>query len=181
MIPICILAIEDDSDREFMTNLFLQYKRLMYSEIVKIVPNDTAVDDILQDTLVKLIKQLQKLRRFERDQLVNYIITAVQHMAINYLRDQKVIVPFDDCLETPDSEQEQAIIEEHLAHEEAKETLERIWPKLDARNQYLLESRYILEKPMDVIAQELGIKPESVRMALTRARKAAYELLEKEN
>lgn len=39
---------------------------------------------------------------------------------------------------------------------------------------------YILEKSPYEIAANLGIKPDSVRMALTRARKAAYALLAKE-
>lgn len=87
MIPLCILAIEDDSDRKFMEFLFLRYKRLMYSEIMKIVPDAVAAEDILQSTLVKLINCLQKVRTFDRNQRVNYIIAAVQNTAKNYLRD----------------------------------------------------------------------------------------------
>jgi len=30
MIPLCILAIENDDDREFMTNIYNQYQRLIY-------------------------------------------------------------------------------------------------------------------------------------------------------
>lgn len=55
-----------------------------------------------------------------------------------------------------------------------------IWPKLDERSKYLLESRYLLEKSNQEMAQYLGIKPESIRMALTRARKNAVQLWHKE-
>ena len=42
-----------------------------------------------------------------------------------------------------------------------------------------MEAKYILEKSDKEIADELHIKPQSVRMALTRARKNAIELLRK--
>ena len=45
MIPACILAIEDESDREFMTSLFLQYEKLMYSTIRKVTQDSWLVDD----------------------------------------------------------------------------------------------------------------------------------------
>ena len=37
-----------------------------------------------------------------------------------------------------------------------------------------------MEKPMSELGKELGIKTDSVRMTLARARRKAYELLEKE-
>lgn len=39
MIPFCILAIENDDDREFMAGLFLRYQRLLYNEIYEILNN----------------------------------------------------------------------------------------------------------------------------------------------
>ena len=39
MIPYCILVIEDDDDRAFMEQLFVDYHRLMYHEIFKLVHN----------------------------------------------------------------------------------------------------------------------------------------------
>lgn len=36
MLPICILVIEDESDREFMAEVFAQYQWLMYSTIENI-------------------------------------------------------------------------------------------------------------------------------------------------
>ena len=34
MIPYCILVIEDDDDRTFMEQLFVDYHRLIYHELV---------------------------------------------------------------------------------------------------------------------------------------------------
>lgn len=182
MIPICILVIEDDSDRAFMENLFLQYNRLMYHEIFKITNNPDMTDDILQSTLEKLIDKLQKLRSLDRNGLVNYIITASKNTAFNYLRDEKSDrrMSFDDFIDSPDLYNDKNANEERIIVVEEWDSLRLIWPKLDERSKYLLESRYILEKSDEEMAQHLGIKPGSVRMALTRARKNAVQLWHEE-
>ena len=48
MIPYCILVIEDDNDREFMTLLFIRFQRLLYKEIYEILKNPWNTEDIRQ-------------------------------------------------------------------------------------------------------------------------------------
>ena len=62
MVPFCILAIENEDDREFMTRLYLDYSRLMQQQITKIVQDEWAAEDLMQTTLVKLIDKVQDLR-----------------------------------------------------------------------------------------------------------------------
>lgn len=50
--------------------------------------------------------------------------------------------------------------------------------QLDERTRYLLEGYYILDLPVAEMARELNIKPASLRMVLTRARKTAYQFLQ---
>ena len=83
-------------------------------------------------------------------------------------------------LDGEDTEHDRQAIEYRLISNENLVALSRVWPKLDARNRWILESHYIQEKPPDEMARELGIKPESLRMVLSRARKAAYRLMEDE-
>ena len=71
-------------------------------------------------------------------------------------------------------------MEDLLISKEEIDELVRRWPQLDAKSKYLLEGKYILGKSDEVMAEELSINPASVRMALTRARQCAYQLLTKE-
>ena len=66
---------------------------------------------------------------------------------------------------------------EYMISKDEIDELVRRWPKLDDRSKMLLEGKYILGKSDEVLAEELSIKPASVRMALTRARQCAYRLL----
>lgn len=75
----------------------------------------------------------------------------------------------------PNEERRQ--MEEYMISKDEIDELVRRWPKLDDRSKMLLEGKYILGKSDEVLAEELSIKPASVRMALTRARQCAYQLL----
>ena len=65
-----------------------------------------------------------------------------------------------------------------IAKEEIEEMVRR-WSQLDERSKHLLEGKYILGKSDEALAEELSINPASVRMALTRARQNAYQILTK--
>lgn len=182
MIPICILAIDNDDDREFMSRLFLSYNRLMYNEIIKIIHDPWVADDLLQATLEKLIDKITELRNKDRDRLVSYIIVSCKNTARNYLRDQKrhPAFCFDEEVDRADTENSQEEIEFRLISEEELNALVQIWPKLDERSQWVLEKRYVHERTTAEIAAELGIKADSVRMVLSRARSKAYSLAQEQ-
>ena len=180
MIPYCILVIEDDDDRAFMEQLFVDYHRLMYHEIFKLVHDQWAAEDVMQSTLVRLIDKIPELRIKDRDHLVNYIITASKNQARNYMRDsgRHSTSDLQEFMEYEDPNMDGEAIELQVIKKEDLEALSRIWTQLDERARYLLEGYYILNLPAAEMARELNIKPASLRMALTRARKTAYQLLQ---
>ena len=61
------------------------------------------------------------------------------------------------------------------------DALAQVWPRLDENTRWLLEARYILDYSDGELARELGVKPDSVRMALTRARRKARRLMESQH
>lgn len=181
MIPYCILVIENDDDRDFMTNLFLKYQRLMYSEIYNLTHDAWSTEDIMQSTLVKLIDKIPLLRSLNHNQLVNYIITASKNTAINYLKKEKRVAffSFDDSFDSPVDTCSDPF-NDWLDQQELEyrlNQLHRIWHKLDARSRFLLEGRYILKKTPEEMASDLEIKTDSLRMALTRAKRNAKNLM----
>ena len=178
MIPFCILAIENDDDREFMAELFLRYQRLLYNEIYEILNNPWNTEDILQATLVKLIDKILELRKKEETKLVSYMVVAARNNTYNFLRAQKksAQVSFEEYSGQENSASADRQIESGMI---AKEEMVRRWSQLDERSKHLLEGKYILGKSDEALAEELSINPASVRMALTRARQNAYQILTK--
>lgn len=182
MIPCCILAIENDDDKEFMIALYEDYKRLMFFEVGKIVKNEQDIEDVVQDALEKLIDRISLLRRLGRDRLVNYIISTCKHLALNHNRDYVNFqnISYDEYSKCSSSEYNQHGVEHQIIREKESEILRRILARMDSRSRHLLEGYYFLDISMPELAKELGIRPDSVRMALTRARKKAFALLQEE-
>ena len=183
MIPYCILILESDDDRKFMSSLYINYQRLMYSVIGKIIKNNQDVEDVMQTVLERLIDKISLLRSRNQDQLANYIISACKFTAYNYLRDnknQRLEDSYYEYAALPDETQSGHEIELRMIKGEELETLRRILLQMEPRAQYLLKGYYFLEKSMEELGAELNIKPSSVRMSLTRARRQAFELLQKE-
>ena len=179
MIPICILTIESESDREFMTRVFVEYQRLMYATIAKIMPNQWSTEDVLQSTLIKLIDKIEVLKSLSHEQMVNYLIVACRNTAYNQIRYDKnhSSISFEDYIVDDEPSSDSSLVEDQILLHATLNALSNVWHQLDARTQYLLEARYILDKSPEEIALDLGIKPDSTRMALTRARKKAAQLM----
>lgn len=65
MIPICIQAIENDDDRDFMEWLFLEYHPLMYATIRKVIHDQWTCEDVLQESVRKFIDHIPQLREMD--------------------------------------------------------------------------------------------------------------------
>lgn len=75
-------------------------------------------------------------------------------------------VPLEDAPEASSAPD----MDELLSRRVELNALARVWPRLDEDTRWLLEARYILDYSDSELAREMGVKPTSVRMALTRAR-----------
>lgn len=174
MLPLIIMAIEDEDDKAFMTWLYLQYRRLIYSEVRKIVGNTDEAEDLLQSVVEKLIEKLPLLRGMEQSRLVNYIISTAKNTAYNSLRGKEREILWGDQEGLADPA---PMPEDHLLAQEDLYRLARVWIGLDEKTQYLLSAKYILKKSGKEIASDLNMPPNNVRMALVRAKRKARQAM----
>lgn len=183
MIPFVILAIEDDEDRAFMTQVYQQYRRLIWSRIRKILKNECEPEDVFQDTLVKLVENVKKLRGMDTRSMVNYIITVAEHKSIDAIRRRNKTR--EDSINDEAwtgryflrSEEE---VEELIFRRDSVGKLGSIWHLLDDRSRYLLDGKYFLDLTTREMGAVLNITHDSVRVELSRARKKARKLLEEQ-
>ena len=178
MIPHIILAIENPDEREFMTQLYTSYKRLMYSEISKITQNSWDTEDVLHSVIVKLINKVNYLQTLPRSRLVNYIISAAKNTALNHIRDNKRhnINSLED--EYTDIEDLSPPLDDILHLKELKGDVTTALRSLDEKSQRILEMKYMLDLSNAEIADELQISVDSLRMSLTRARRKLKSAIE---
>lgn len=176
--PSYILAIEDDSDRALMMGLYENYNKLIYKKIGEQVKELDAWPDLNQTVWLNLIDHMDTLRTLDRPRLLSYTIATTENLCLNYRREKGLhpTVRYDErWCDRPDPADG---TEQKLMRMESKDELAKVWSKLDKQTQYLLTAKYQLRLPDKVIAKRLGIKLDSVRKYLSRAREKAYQLIE---
>ena len=183
MLIFISAAINDPNDREFMEQFYLEYERLMYATVLKMLADPEAAKDIVQESVLRLIPKISFLRQQERCINANYVVSTVRNTTINYLRKRSRI---DSRCNSIDNQDEQDLVSSEVSPEEltllmeAKERLAKIWDWLSEEDRLLLEGKYILGYHDDELATMLGCRKDSVRMKLTRARRRAFQQMIKE-
>ena len=178
MIPFIILAIENEDDRDFVIRLYMEHRALLYSRIISIVKNPQDAEDVMQDVMEKVIDKLDALRCFDPDTLRAYLAETAKNRALNFLETparKKTVYTADFARQSTENED----VDELLIDRMWIDKLHLVWPTLKEETRSILEMRYFLAMSDEEIARSFGIRPDSVRMRLTRARREAKQALEK--
>lgn len=168
------------SDKDFIIQLYQNYNRLMFSVAKRYITDCDLCEDIIQDSIEKLIKKVEVIKPMERCILAAYIVSTVKNTAINYIKREKKFQnrmrSFNE-LEEVDVLSDQLSMDEYLTLLEKKANLQRIWKLLSTEDQLLFEGKYILGYTDAELAVQLGCKADSIRMKMTRARRRALNLI----
>jgi len=181
MIPILILAIEDDSDREFMITVYVELYPTMKSTAYQIINDHHATEDIVHDAIAKLIEKLDTIRVLERPALVSYISRTVRNTAINYynkqMSDKKALFyglgPDESDIQADDWETPEEVFNIKADYEELGLAIRR----LSEKERDILFMKYNQQLSDQEISDIMGIKKDSVREYLTRARRKAKQYI----
>lgn len=178
LVFINALTLEQ-TDKEFVLWLYEKYKNLMYLTAKKQISSPEVIEDILQDSIIKLIEKIEVLRSLDQHALAGYIVATVRNTSINFLKKQSYISEkLNDGNDSGIDDSTTTItLEDLVLLNERAEQLLQIWPKLSETERYLLEGKYVLGYSDAELAKQLYCKPASIRMKLTRARRTAFALL----
>lgn len=169
-------------DNEFLSWVYLEFNRLMFYTAKKYFEDTRQQEEIVQESLKKLIEKKNTLRKLKRPALASYITVTVRNTSINYLKvqnEEKAWIVGLDAVKDQEKKNCRSM-DDILILKESAGYLKKIWPDLEPWMRRVLEEKYFLGYTNDVIAARLGCKPNSVRMLLTRARRRAMELMKKE-
>ncbi len=182
MLPLIISAIESPEDRELMTEFYLKYNKLLCNEARKFLNTQEDVEDAVYEALTKVINKMDVFRTLQPLQQVQYALTTVRNLAIVSIRRSNLytMVSYEDMdYEIPASQETSP--DALLENEEFTSFVREIWKELDLDDRTLLEQKYVLKWSDVELAALFGIKPQSVRMRLTRAKRNLLNELKKKN
>lgn len=167
--------------QEFIAWLYRTHAKLMYATALKYVPDKMAAEDVVHDSLIKLIRYATLLQTLEDAPLAGYIITAVRNTAINWMKAQKVREKHTGAsleeTEFRKKEELSVTLEDLAILSEQKNELKHALDKLSETDRLLLEGKYIWLYSDAELAHLIGCKPNSIRMKLTRARRRAFQIM----
>ena len=73
------------SDREFLLWLYQEFSRLMFYTAQKYLADPHSQEEVVQESLKKLIEKVAVLRRLKRPALAGYVRATVRNTAIDLL------------------------------------------------------------------------------------------------
>ena len=180
MFPFFIQSIADDDDRDFMEYLYDKYYYLMRKISLGIDPDNT--DDIIQEASVKLIPLVDKLREMNEGALVSYIALTVKTTALDFVRKnrakQKILYQGDTEKLLEGLEDERSDPSPIFFNKLESQRMAKLMEKLPKKDRDLLMMKYFLCMKDQEIAPLLGLKTDSVRKTLERARKKLLKIIQ---
>lgn len=181
MMITCTIA-PDLSNQEFLLELYQKYGRLMYYTVKKYCSSKQECEDIVQDSLLALVKKVGTLRKMEQRAVASYVVITVRNTAFNHIKHNKVVhsheIHFEDMAE-PQGDLSQ-LCGKPMEQWEERDAFLCAWVRLSQEEQVLISGKYILGYSDEELANGMHCKPDSIRMKRVRARKKMQLYLEEQ-
>ena len=182
MLPMVIMTMEDEDNREYMTRLYRDYQALMLKTAWEYSQDSATVEDIVSDSCVSLIQHLNQLKAMDKPALRAYIVITVRNKALDDLRRQalrrKKFVTMDE--NTLDSLEETTSFERKLSLRQEMETVREAIANLPADEQDVLRMKFFRHMTDKEIAARMEIAENRVRVLIMRSRKKLKQMLYRE-
>lgn len=172
-----IIPISRD-DRIFFERFYQEHKRFMYYTAKKYARSNMECEDIVQEAMIRLLKNISVLREIDGCKIQKYIVLTIKASFIDMerKRQREETVNLDD-------EALEALFKADLINPDeipdvgAKLEVEKIKSEMGFREWMLLEGKYILGYTHEELGELIGVAPNSVRMILWRAKEKARYIL----
>ena len=181
-LPVALLATVSDADRDYLTQIYLDYRNLIYKVALSFFPDDHCeAEDAFSNTLEKLCKRPELLRSIAEAQKASYIAVITANTCRDILRRKKRSV-YAYSLEdsSMDWVSDPADPYENLFEHGTMEEVLDAWQTLTDKDRDIIRMRYAEEKTIPEMAALLNVRESSIYSALFRARKHLTEHLRKE-
>ena len=160
-----------------LDSIYSEYRNFMLSIARSYIDDAQICEDVFHNAFISLIRNREIVTQLSPPKLKAYILLAVRHASIDYLRKERKI----HLLEVPDDVLIDLLIrsKDTLSQSEMPfQTVEfySLLRQLSAEDQTLLIGSYIVGLDSEELARILDCKPGNVRVKLHRAKKRALAM-----
>ena len=164
-------------ERQLALDLVDSNYRLMLYMIRQFGVSADDEEDVLQDCIVNICRNIQKFQQMDYCKTRAYIVIIIRNLCIQrYISDRKA-----KLLSLDSDYLDDALIgianERSAVDSDARLDVLELKDHLSERDKLLLLGKYVEGLTTEELAERLNCKPDSIRMLLSRAKKAAREIL----
>ena len=185
ILIVMMAALTCPDDRSLMLGLYQDHYSLVRKVIYGITRDASSVEDLINDTYIKLIRNISTLRTLNCCKTVAYLVYTARSVAINFIIRRDVQNKHGYYGEDADLAEKitdlAATVEETVIRQVGVDEMYKVLLSLPEKHKDILYFKYILEMDDAEIADTLQITPASVRQYLTRARRAARQGMQEVN
>ena len=159
-----------DEDRKKFTELYEEYHELIESVAIKILRDQHAAEDAVQNTYKQIIDHFEKIYVVPCEKLRYWIISIVKNEALMILRKEKRVVTLEDW----------TIVEQAAEDVSGYNDLVALFRELPETYRAVLEMKFLLDYSSKEIAKLLNISVRAVDTRVSRGRELLKKIVERE-
>ena len=163
------------SSDAFFSDFYGQYHRFLYSIVWKHCQDKQLIDDYVQETWTRLLLHQPRLMTLSHEQRVTYISTTVINLLREEARKKRISTCSLDSIPLYTTGGIDALCN-HFDSKITRQEFLQLWSQVDADSREILERKILLEESNEEIGRAMNIRTNSVRMYLTRAKRAAAKV-----
>lgn len=165
-------------DKKFFEEFYEEYKNFMFYSARKYVSNQSECEDIVQDALERLLRNISTIREISGFRLRKYIVLTVRSAYLDGEKRKCGVLPvYLDDITIEALVKEDFIVPKDWYDFSAYLDVERLKRELPTRDWIVLEGKYIMGYSQRELGQLIGVSPDSIRMIICRAKRKARQIL----
>lgn len=185
MLFYSALMALDDADRDFVSRIYEQYNKKIYSLAYSILKNSHDAEEIVDEVMIKVINNVEKFMQSDGNELPAQLVIYSRNAAINLYRSKKRRAARESSYTYMDEDGEFKDIEygddsfdidEVLLREENAKIVAKYLKQLKPEYQDTIMLIYALGYSYEEAAGVLGISSNAVGMRLYNAKKKLLAL-----
>ena len=170
MLLMFLSLLGSDEDRKKFTELYEEYHELIESVAIKILRDQHAAEDAVQNTYKQIIDHFEKIYEVPCEKLRYWIISIVKNEALMILRKEKRVVTLEDW----------TIVEQAAEDVSGYNDLVALFRELPETYRAVLEMKFLLEYSSKEIAKHLNLSVGAVDTRISRGRELLKTIVERE-
>jgi RNA polymerase sigma-70 factor, ECF subfamily len=150
-------------EKEAFQELISRYHSFVYKYIYRISQNDSIVEDLVQDTFIKMIKGIDKFDLHGKAKFSTYLITIAKNCYIDYYRREKKRMAEVSIDELGSIEASGTNMQELIADKLYNEDVLGLMENLTEDQRIAIKLKYIEDLTLKEIGEILNIEPKTIK------------------